>query len=230
VNIREPGFGPRPGVRRRPRELSKAQLRVLNSLEAEPIAVTLSELSARTGLHPNTLRDHLDALERAGLVQRRQDTPRGRGRPRILFEVTEPTSAEGPSEYAGLASALAATIHRTSADPRRDATAAGEQWGRELAADRPHPARPGPAKARREVVALLDDIGFSPEPDRTHATVRLTRCPLLETAQRYPDVVCAVHLGIVRGALAELGGDPEPAELFPFSDPGACRLHLGGRR
>jgi hypothetical protein len=27
--------------------------------------------------------------------------------------------------------------------------------------------------------------------------------------------------------LKAYGADPEAAELFPFSDPGACRLHLG---
>jgi hypothetical protein len=35
-----------------------------------------------------------------------------------------------------------------------------------------------------------------------------------------------VHLGIVRGALDRLGGDPEPTALLPFAEPGACRLHL----
>ena len=111
-----------------------------------------------------------------------------------------------------------------------DAAAAGEQWGRDLAAPRERPAPPGSAGARRAVISLLGDIGFAPEADRTSSEVRLTRCPLLDTARRYPDVVCAVHLGIVRGALEGLGGDPAPAELFPFSDPGACRLRLGGRR
>src|SRR3546814_19925983 len=54
-------------------------------------------------------------------------------------------------------------------------------------------------------------------------TVRLTRCPLLETAKEFPDVVCGVHLGIVRGALEEYGGDSERTDLFAFSEPGACR-------
>jgi predicted ArsR family transcriptional regulator len=198
-------------------------------LQGEAGPLTLAALSAATGLHANTLRDHLDALERTGLVRRQQEAPHGPGRPRTLYEAVA-DDAPGHDEYAGLAAALAATIHRTSPDPRRDAALAGEQWGHDLAAAREQPARPGSAGARRAVVAMLDEIGFAPEADRTSSEVRLTRCPLLDTARRYPDVVCAVHLGIVRGALEEYGGDPAPAELFPFSDPGACRLHLGGRR
>ena len=185
----------------------------------------MADLSTATGLHPNTLREHLDALEEAGLVRRRDAAPSGPGRPRALYQAVPPEPA-GRAEYAGLAAALAATIHRTSDDPSRDATEAGELWGRELAADHGAPTRPGDVAARGQVVALLTEMGFAPDADRASTSVRLTRCPLLDAARRHPDVVCAVHLGIVRGALEEYGADPSPAELLPFSEPGACRLHL----
>ena len=80
--------------------------------------------------------------------------------------------------------------------------------------------------ARREVVSLLDEVGFAPQPDARSSTVRLTRCPLLEAAHKHPDVVCGVHLGLARGALEEYGADPDGTELLPFAEPGACRLHL----
>jgi predicted ArsR family transcriptional regulator len=221
-----PGYGPVPGDRVAPTPpLSRAQTRVLTALRAEGEPVTLTDLSLVTGLHANTLRDHLDALESTGRVRRRPAAPSGPGRPRTLYEPT-PADRSGRSEYAGLAAALASTIHRTSPDPRRDAAEAGEGWGRELAGDRGRPTESGDAAARREVVALLDEIGFAPESDAEETSVRLTRCPLLDTARRYPDVVCAVHLGIVRGALSEYGADASGAELHPFAEPGACRLHL----
>jgi predicted ArsR family transcriptional regulator len=131
----------------------------------------------------------------------------------------------GAAEYAGLAATLAAAIHRTSPHPRTDAIAAGAEWGRELAGGRT-PRQTGSAAARQEVVDLLDGLGFAPQPDERAATVMLTRGPLLEAAHRHPDVVCGVHLGIVRGALEEYGGEPAGTELLPFSDPGACRLQL----
>ena len=76
---------------------------------------------------------------------------------------------------------------------------------------------------------MLEEIGFAPEANRDSSVVRLTRCPLLDTARRYPDVVCAVHVGIVRGALEEYGAGTVGAELLPFAEPGACLLHLGAR-
>ena len=57
----------------------------------------------------------------------------------------------------------------------------------------------------------------------------LRRCPLLDAANRYPQVVCQVHLEIVRGAMDVLGGSAERTAITPFVEPGACRLHFGPR-
>jgi len=193
-------------------------------LRAQPEPLTQAALVRSTGLHPNTVREHLENLVRRGLVARSRAEPEGRGRPAWLYELTavQPET----SEYAGLAAALAATIARTSTSPRDDAVLAGEDWGHDLARNRGAvPTSPG--SAREHVVALLDDLGFEPEPAPDAAgTLRLTRCPLLEAAHRHPDVVCGVHLGIVRGALEEYGADPAGSELVPFAQPGACLLVL----
>ncbi len=79
------------------------------------------------------------------------------------------------------------------------------------------------------MVELFDRLGFAPETGPRSTTVRLRRCPLLDAARANPEVVCNVHLGIVRGALAALGGEPEPSSLEAFAEPGACRLNLGLR-
>lgn len=212
--------GPRAGRSARP--LSRSRAALVERLREQPEPLTLASLVAVTGLHENTLREHLAALVRRGLVRRFRAEPSGRGRPAWLYELTDEEPAR--SEYAGLAAALAATIARTSDDPGRAAAAAGEEWGRDLARDRG--AAPVSAEAARDhVLRLLDDLGFEPEtaPDRP-ADVRLTRCPLLEAAHRYPEVVCGVHLGIVRGALEEYGADPAGSTLEPFAEPGSCRL------
>jgi predicted ArsR family transcriptional regulator len=75
----------------------------------------------------------------------------------------------------------------------------------------------------------MDDLGFSPRTDEADVShVRLTRCPFLEAAARHQEVVCAVHLGLARGVLAEHGVDPEGTRLLPFAEPGACRLVVPG--
>lgn len=197
---------------------------MLETLEAQPEPTTLAALVATTGLHANTVREHLEALERQGLVRRHRAAPAGRGRPAWLYEATN--ASGGHSEYAGLAAALATAIHRSSPTPREDAIAAGEDWGHELAREHGGPERRTPAAARNRVVSLLDDVGFAPESDRSDTVVRLTRCPLLEAAHRHPDIVCAVHLGLVRGALEEYGTAPAGVELLPFAEPGACLLSM----
>lgn len=220
-------LGPRPaGPLHGGPALSPARATVLEAVECHTEPVTLTFLAEHTGLHPNTLREHLEALEARGLVRRFRAAPSGRGRPAWLYTVAEADLAAAGSEYAGLAATLAAHIHRTSTDPRGDAVIAGRAWGRELARRAGPPGRPGAAAARRQVTQLLDDVGFCPEPNARATVVRLTRCPLLETAKEYPDVVCGVHIGIVQGALEEYGVDGEASVLEPFSEPGACRLEL----
>lgn len=224
-NLSREGYGPRPATpRSEGRPLSPSRALVLEALCDG--AATVAELEQATALHANTVRDHLDALVARGLAARTKSAPSGRGRPAWRYEAVAPTSATDGFEYAGLAATLAAHLHRTSAEPWQDAVTAGESWGRDLA------AHDGPARttsavtARRRVLDILEEVGFAPEADARATSARLTRCPLLGTAQEYPDVVCGVHLGIVRGALDEYGADSDHTELLPFAEPGACRLHL----
>lgn len=219
-SLADKSLGPCAGAA--PRPLSAAPAAIRKILGDRPEPLTQAALVASTGLHPNTVREHLETLVRRGLVSRSRAEPSGRGRPAWLYELTEETPET--SEYARLTAALASAIVRTSATPGTDATLAGEEWGRELARNR-GAAPSSPHVARDQVVTLLGDLGFQPEQEeRDPATVRLTRCPLLEAAHRYPEVICSVHLGVVRGALEEYGADPTGADLAPFSEPGACRL------
>lgn len=223
------GHGPAASTGRVGPKLSRSRAALLDVLRAQTEPVTLSALAGSTKLHANTVREHLDALIDLGLAARFTAEPSGRGRPAWLYEATGADSGE-PNEYAGLATALARSIHRRSSTPVDDAVDAGRTWGRDLAAERPGTPKSGATAARRSVVELLDDMGFAPQSDARATTVRLTRCPLLEAAHQYPDVVCGVHLGLAQGALEQLGADPDGAELLPFAEPGACRLHLARRR
>lgn len=212
-------LGPLPG--RRPRPLTPGRAAVLQLLLDQPEAPRLAALAQASGLHPNTVREHLEALVADGWVRRIRSEPQGRGRPAWRYESVE---ERGRDEYAGLATALAASIANTSPAPAETARFAGEHWGRGLASERDR--RPEtPEDARDEVVTLLDDLGFEPEVDaKRDDLVRLTRCPLLEAAHRYPGVVCEVHRGLVSGALATYGADAEGTDLVPFAEPGACLL------
>jgi predicted ArsR family transcriptional regulator len=195
-------------------------------LRTQEQPTTAAFVADRLGQHTNTVREHLDALVEDGWVTRERAPATGRGRPAWLYiAAPEPASTHG--EYAGLATALAMQLAKSSTSPREDAVAAGIEWGRHLAvAVAEEPATP--AAARRHVVRLLDGLGFAPSPDLRAMSVRLRQCPLLDAARRQPDVVCSVHLGIVRGALTTWHTANDGTSLTPFAEPGACLLHLTG--
>jgi predicted ArsR family transcriptional regulator len=222
-----PGLGPRPASASAAAGAapSRAAAAVLDLLVAQRGPVTAAALAQGSGQHTNTVREHLDALVEAGLATRERAESSGRGRPAWLYEATE---VEQPvvREYAGLATALAMQLARTSAHPREDAVEAGRAWGGQLAAERTAPATP--AGARREVVDLLTGLGFDPTADSRVQTVRLRQCPLIAAAREEPEVVCSVHLGIVRGALDTWQVRSDETSLVPFAEPGACLLHLTG--
>lgn len=197
--------------------LSGARARVLDLLRDQPEPLSLAALTRATGLHENTLREHLDGLVGSGLAERHRSTPRGRGRPAWLYAASE---EDGVSEYAGLATALAAGLAATAEDPAAAGAEAGQRWGGEIARQRT-PAEV--TDARAETLLVLEEFGFSPR-EGDGDDVDLTRCPLLEAAHQHPDVVCAVHLGLVRGVLSEYGADPAGTSLTPFASPGACHL------
>lgn len=216
-------WGPLPPAPSSP-ALSRSRAAVLEHLDTAARPVPLAEVADATGLHVNTVREHLDALLTTGLVRREAAPASGRGRPAWLYRAVRRTAPT--SEYAGLATALAATLHRTSAQPVQDAVAAGTEWGREVARSAGRPDGTGDGAARHQVVLVLEQMGFEPEADADDVTVRLTRCPLLDAARRHPDIVCGVHLGIARGALQEYDADDSAVGLEPFAQPDACLLHL----
>jgi predicted ArsR family transcriptional regulator len=222
------GLGPAP-TEGSSRSLSASRAALLATLRAQCQPTTLAALVRSSGLHENTVREHLDALVKGGLASRHRAEASGRGRPAWLYEATDAPPGGG-NEYAGLAVALAETIRHCSPTPVEDSVAAGRSWGRDLARRQGAEPERTAIAGRRQVVALLDDLGFGPKADARVESVRLTRCPLLEAAHRSPDVVCAVHLGLTQGALEEFGADPEGARLRPFAEPGLCRLRLTAPR
>lgn len=207
------------------RALSPSRARLLETLRAQHSPVTIAALCESTGLHANTLREHLDALIHDGLASRQRAEVSGRGRPAWLYRATSEDVAASP-EYAGLAAALAASIARTSTTPGDDAEAAGREWGATLATERGVEATRDPHRARQGVVGLLDDMGFGPRPDAEAVEVRLERCPLLEAAHKHPEIVCRVHVGLTRAVLEQHGVASGGTELIPFAEPGACVLKL----
>jgi hypothetical protein len=81
--------------------------------------------------------------------------------------------------------------------------------------------------AVRRLVELLADAGFEPEgPALPGGPIRLRRCPFEPLARDHRSVVCGVHLGLMRGALRQMGAPLDAAALEPYVEPDLCLAHL----
>jgi len=198
---------------------------VLRALLDQPDPVGIDALAQATARHPNTVREQVNWLIAHDYVTRVRQPSEGRGRPSWLYQARGPRPGDG--DYVELAAALAWRLQDASPETHAEALAAGRHWGSDLVASRGATAAPSPAAGRRWTVELLDELGYAPEPDAEDREVVLHRCPLLQAAHRFPDVVCSVHLGMVQSALEANGASAEGSELHPFSAPGQCHLRLG---
>jgi predicted ArsR family transcriptional regulator len=198
--------------------------RLVKELRGKHDGVGVLELSRRLELHPNTVRWHLAVLADAGIVDSRPAARSLPGRPRILYTLSRDAVAPGREEYRLLATILAGTVAGEEGGSGR-AESAGRAWGHYLVR-RPLPlVRVSEPEAVGEVVRLLDEQGFEAEADGDD--VRMHRCPFHDLAEQHPDVVCAVHRGLISGALEELGSELEVTELAVFVEPNLCVARLG---
>ncbi len=203
----------------------RADMLALLRTTGRPCSVT--EMAEATGLHVNTARFHLDGLVAAGLAERAAEPRDAPGRPRILYAARGPVP--GPRSYGLLAEMLTGLVSSVP-DAGSAAVAAGRAWGRHLV-DRTAPSeRVDATEAVRRLDRLLDAVGFQPEVHPalggTVTEVRLRHCPFREVAERHRDVVCAIHLGLMRGALEELRAPVEAESLAPFVTPSLCVAQL----
>lgn len=202
---------------------------VLSMLRTEAAAMSIAQIADRMAVHPNTVRFHLDALLANGQVERVPTEPRRRGRPALRYRAVPGMDPAGPRHYRLLAEMLVAAV---AAEP--DAAARGEAtgraWGERLARTAPED-RGAPPVPR--LVDLLTEVGFAPEHQPATDEIGLRNCPFLELAQTHAEVVCPLHLGLMRGALAAWDAAVDVDVLTPFAQPDRCVAHLitkGARR
>lgn len=183
------------------------------------------ELSEAMDLHPNTVRQHLDQLVEAGLAVRDTAPPVGRGRPALRYAAEPRSDEQDVAAHRALAGILAEQVALTPGGAgavRR----AGERWGREMAREVTAPT----TNAMGRLVEVLDQAGFAPQgPVAEGAPIRLRHCPFGTLARDHGEIVCGVHLGLMRGVLRELDAPFDAISLEPFVEPSLCLAHLGTR-
>lgn len=207
-----------------------SRVRLLDVLRASERPLDARELSAVCGLHVSTVRFHLDVLSEAGLVRSHSEQPRTRGRPRLLYAPASvgDTRAPKPTGYQSLATILAAHWAETPAERALLAERAGWAAAREQGFSPRSSLSPTAEESVVQVSGLFAELGFEPELVREgqDLQIRLHACPFRAVAQEHPEVVCSMHLGLLRGALAELGAPATTSSLRPFAEPHLCVAHI----
>ncbi len=209
--------------------LGRSRADVLDMLRAADGPLGVREVAQRTGLHPNTARFHLEALVEAGLAVRETEDRESPGRPRIGYRAL----ADGPAgrrRYRLLAEMLTSLIAGTMPEPEGAAEAAGREWGAYLTEQPPPYQKPSAQEAIGKLTAVMEELGFSPQAETGDGDGQyrlcLRQCPFREVAQHHQDVICSLHLGLMRGALARMRAPVTADRLDPFVEPSLCVARL----
>jgi predicted ArsR family transcriptional regulator len=225
-------------IAKSPGEAVGRRLDVLRVLQGADAPLSIAQIADMLGVHPNTVRFHLDTLIGEGRVQHAASDHKGRGRPALMFVAVRQMDRGGNRRYRLLAEILTLGF-AADQDPSGKALAAGRAWGERLK-PLPNNAKPvDTAESVDHLVGLLDELGFEPERRETGAAggemqVGLRHCPFLELAESRTDVICPIHLGLMQGALDSWGAPVEVGRLDAFAEPDLCLAHLsaltvGGR-
>jgi predicted ArsR family transcriptional regulator len=209
--------------------LGPTRAQVLGLLRDVGEPMTATDVAGRLGLHANTVRFHLETLEDSGLVVRRSEERTTPGRPKILYAASAAAAAVSPGRsYRLLAEILTSFLTDRLPDPAGSAEEAGEAWGRYLTEPAPPFRHVDESTVLDALVENLDRVGFESHPveDEDGLRLEVSHCPFLEVAKDHNDVVCSVHLGLMRGMLEQMGAPISTGELEPLVEPSRCIAHL----
>ncbi len=211
--------------------LGRSRADVLDMLRAADGPLGVREVARRMGLHPNTARFHLEALTEAGLAVRETEDRETPGRPRIGYRA----AADGPAgrrRYRLLAEMLTSLIAGTMPEPGKAAEDAGREWGAYLTEQPPPYQKVTVEEAIRKLTAIMEEMGFSPRAEDGgggHHQLLLRQCPFREVALHHQDVICSLHLGLMRGVLGQMRAPVTADQLDPFVEPSLCIASLTER-
>jgi predicted ArsR family transcriptional regulator len=212
--------------------LGESRARVLDLLRAAGGPLGVQDVADRAGLHANTARFHLDGLVDAGLATREPRPRETPGRPSMAYRATSGDRPMGQRRYRLLAEMLTSMIAGMVPRPQAAAIEAGREWGRYLTEQPPPYQGLSAEQAVAKLASALEEIGFAPEviAESEGYRLRLRQCPFREVAEQHPDVVCAMHLGLMQGVLEQSRAPVSTDDLQPFAEPGSCIARLAVER
>jgi predicted ArsR family transcriptional regulator len=195
-------------------------------LARAPSPLATAQIADTLGLHPNTVRPHLDRMRDVGLLEVTTDTQGAVGRPQHRYSLAADAPSLGfePPAFPVLARMLL-RLAASASVPAADAVEAGREQGSAAAATRMAGTC---AEALTQELAAL---GFDPAAvlDEESATIAFTRCPFRELAEANPELVCSLHRGLVEG-FTEARGDGEVTDFHDIADRIPCQVEIATTR
>ncbi|SJN46468.1 POSSIBLE TRANSCRIPTIONAL REGULATORY PROTEIN [Microbacterium esteraromaticum] len=171
---------------------------------------TIGELCEATGLHANTVREHLQRLIEGGYVLQVAEHRTTRGRPRTLYSA----ATGAPDASSPVAREKVAEAARRGDMLRRILSEEGSEFGREA------------TYQLDALVEHLEESGFEPVIDEDSLTVELTPCPHAAGAPEHRPLLCEVHLGLMQSVLTQAGGPLATECVRATASPAECTVQL----
>jgi DeoR family transcriptional regulator, suf operon transcriptional repressor len=170
-------------------------------------AASAESISAELGITPNAVRQHLTNMERDGLV-RSEPAPSTRGRPALLFSLTERADAAFPKRYGQLATMVLTELQEMGGPELLDELfkRVAKRHARGMAATM---SGLGFDDQVERLVEWIGKAGTLAQREETPDGVRITihNCPFRNTALKFPQV-CTITPQLI----VELLGQPVSQE------------------
>jgi predicted ArsR family transcriptional regulator len=199
---------------------------------ARPLAT--AEIAETLGLHPNTVRPHLERMRDVGLLAVEADARGAVGRPQHRYSLAPDAPSLGlePATFPLLAGMLV-QLAGAAGLGTEEAVEVGRDQGQAdaegaVGAAERRSGSSDEVDCLAGLVARLDALGFDPAvaaDDDGQARVSFTHCPFRSLAEANPDLVCGLHRGMVEGFVDGCGGG-RVAAFHSLLDLTPCQVDL----
>lgn len=197
-------------------------------LARSPRPLATADVADTLGLHPNTVRPHLERMREVGLLDVTTEARHGVGRPQHLYSLAADAPSLGlePSGVRLIARMLARTAARAGVTAD-DAFETGREQGRADAG-----SHTDDASCLEALVGSMASLGFDPEvcggDDGETAVIAFANCPFRELAEAFPELVCSLHRGMIEGFVDRVGGG-EVGDFHPLAHRQPCQVAIAPR-
>jgi predicted ArsR family transcriptional regulator len=195
-------------------------------LARSPLPLATADVAEVLDLHVNTVRPHLERMRDVGLLRVETRSRGGVGRPQHLYSLAPDAPSLGlePSPFPTLARVLLRAAAAAGLD-RDELVEAGREQGAADAA-----LWPAGTDALDALVVEQAKLGFDPAviEREAAATMAFAHCPFRDLAEAHPELVCALHCGVVAGLVDAVGG-LEVARFHSLLDREPCQVELVAR-